>query len=187
MSINNLAYRHLFHIIEDAFTAQDIAEIFAHAKDLPRHNGTIFSTADKDSSLRRSQISWLRDDRLKDKLWTYVTEANQRYFDLELDGQADIQFTCYDSTESGHYDWHQDVNFASQDTQDRKISLTIQLSASDAYEGGDFEFEDIITTADFRAKGTMILFPSYLRHRVMPVTSGTRYSLVAWFFGPRWR
>ena len=55
------------------------------------------------------------------------------------------------------------------------------------YEGGDFEFDEVKTTADFRSKGTVLVFPSYLRHRVLPVTSGIRRSLVAWFVGPRWK
>ena len=71
--------------------------------------------------------------------------------------------------------------------QDRKLSVTVQLSKTEDYEGGDLEFEDVQTSADFRAQGTVLVFPSYLRHRVHPVTSGIRYALVAWFFGPQWR
>ena len=51
----------------------------------------------------------------------------------------------------------------------------------------DFEFDEINTNADFKKKGTLLIFPSYLRHRVLPVTSGVRRSLVAWFWGPKWK
>ena len=61
------------------------------------------------------------------------------------------------------------------------------MSDSNDYVGGDFEFDEIKTNVDFKSQGTIIVFPSYLRHRVLPVTSGVRKSLVAWFYGPKWR
>ena len=38
-----------------------------------------------------------------------------------------------------------------------------------------------------KARGTFIVFPSFMLHRVTPVTRGTRWSLVAWIAGARWR
>ena len=38
-----------------------------------------------------------------------------------------------------------------------------------------------------KARGTLVAFPSYVMHRVTPVTSGTRKSLVAWVAGPKFR
>ena len=72
----------------------------------------------------------------------------------------------------------------------RKLSITIQLSDSDEYEGGDFVFTKDIPSPDaelIRKKGTIIVFPSFLYHQVMPVTKGTRYSLVGWYEGNDWR
>lgn len=179
--------RQLFDIIPHALDDKEIAEIFALAEQADLQDGTIFSTADEAKTHRKSQISWLSSPSLKQRLWTYVDKVNKTSFGVDVTDQADMQFTCYDASYQGHYDWHHDVHWSSQDPQDRKISVSIQLSCPDSYEGGDFEFEEVKTTANFRAKGTMILFPSYLRHKVSPVTSGTRYALVAWFFGPRWR
>ena len=68
--------------------------------------------------------------------------------------------------------------------------MTIQLSED--YEGGEFEVvrcrkgEVEVDTMD-KSMGTVILFPSVLEHRVLPVTRGVRYSLVAWFSGPAFR
>ncbi len=70
---------------------------------------------------------------------------------------------------------------------DRKLSVIIQLSDSDEYIGGNFEFDEIKTNVDFQPQRTVIIFPSYLRHRVSPVTFGTRRSLVTWYYGPKWR
>ena len=77
--------------------------------------------------------------------------------------------------------------FDGQEGLDRKLSISIQLSDKLDYEGGNFEFEDITSSMDFKEIGTIIIFPSYLRHRVTKVTSGIRRSLVAWFYGPNWK
>ena len=64
------------------------------------------------------------------------------------------------------------------------LSISVQLSGSEEYEGGDLQFEvgsDEIAAA--QDPGSVIFFPSYIRHRVTPVTSGVRYSLVQWVSG----
>ena len=73
---------------------------------------------------------------------------------------------------------------------DRKLSVTIQLSDSNDYEGGDFVFDQEYQSPDpkaLRKKGTILVFPSPIRHAVKPVTKGTRKSLVAWVEGPKWK
>ena len=95
----------------------------------------------------------------------------------------------YGQTSRGNVDkepMHHDVQWNGQSAFDRKLSVTVQLSDGDEYEGGDVEFDEVKTNADFRSKGTVLIFPSYLRHRIHPITSGTRRALVAWFFGPSW-
>ena len=66
----------------------------------------------------------------------------------------------------------------------RKLSMSIILN--DDYEGGGFEFATLnkIYTPDFDKLGSIMVFPSFMMHRVKPVTKGTRYSLVSWFLGP---
>ena len=106
----------------------------------------------------------------------------------QLENICDIQFTEYHANKGGHYDWHIDVNWNGNEARDRKLSVTVQLSDTSEYEGGGFEFIECQTPdASSRLKGTVLVFPSYLQHRVLPITSGTRKSLVAWFEGPRWQ
>lgn len=179
--------RELFHLIPHAFDDDEIAALIALADQSPLQDGTIFSTAEGADTIRKSKIRWLRDEALQQRLWGFVQAANDASFGVDVTNQADMQFTTYDAAHNGHYDWHHDVHWSAQDNQDRKISLTIQLTDPDDYEGGGFEFEEVKTSADFTGKGTVLLFPSYLRHKVHPVTSGIRQSLVAWFFGKRWQ
>jgi len=68
----------------------------------------------------------------------------------------------------------------------RKISMVISITDPDTYEGGEFEFIDG-TKPDLKPRGSVLVFPSFVRHRVTPVTTGTRYSLVNWFVGNKFR
>lgn len=118
---------------------------------------------------------------------TYILDiaksANTMKYNFELSG-----FMNYDSPMivkyegKDHYDWHLDVG---KDYSNRKLSFVIQLSDSDEYEGGDLEFMGMITkTEQFRKKGTIIIFPSFLGHRITPIKKGIRYSVVGWVHGP---
>ena len=81
----------------------------------------------------------------------------------------------------GKYDWHMDIGVNSILTM-RKLSYSLLLNAGD-YEGGKLEFFGDKDTGSQDDCGSMIIFPSYLVHRVLPVTKGTRYALVGWLHG----
>jgi predicted 2-oxoglutarate/Fe(II)-dependent dioxygenase YbiX len=140
--------------------------------------------------IRRSQVVMLRTQPkygwLYDRIWSAVQECNRQFFCVDVAGvEANIQLGRYDSVDRGFYDWHTD--FAGIRPL-RKISVSIQLSRADAYEGGDLEllYGNRPQRMD-RTRGAFIAFPSFLLHRVTPVTRGTRWSLVAWILGARWR
>lgn len=79
---------------------------------------------------------------------------------------------------------HMDIGKGHMST--RKLGITVQLSAENAYDGGDLEFVDSEQTAP-RDLGTIVVFPTYMLHRVSPVTRGERISLVSWVHGPPFR
>jgi PKHD-type hydroxylase len=112
-----------------------------------------------------------------DRLIRVVGVLNQRYrFDL-VAIQESAQFMVYRDAEGGHFDWHKDQGPSVK----RQLSMTLQLSDPAGYQGCDLEFKhgDQAMTAP-RERGTLIAFPSYLMHRVSPITAGTRKSLVVW-------
>jgi PKHD-type hydroxylase len=85
-----------------------------------------------------------------------------------------------------HYAWH--VDAGPGELSDRKISVTVQLSAPTAYQGGSLElFGGIAPQATPRLQGTVVAFPSHLLHRITPVEEGERFALVAWVQGPPFR
>lgn len=161
--------------------------ILSEASKLPLEVGGTFNNGG--TSIRSSEVAWLNGNlQIQNILWRFVDAANKNVFHFDVQNICDIQYTEYHAIKQGHYDWHIDVNWDADRRLDRKISLTIQLSHPHEYEGGAFQFSEC-ETPDERSKvrGTVLAFPSYLQHRVLPITKGTRKSLVAWFEGPRWR
>src|SRR5262245_11573529 len=143
-----------------------------------------------DANLRRSRIVFLGQEQkyqwLYQRLWAAVQVCNPQYFDVDVAGvEPNVQIARYDSAESGFYDWHFDFGPAKPS---RKLSISIQLSSSEDYDGGDLEllYGNVPKQLD-RTRGAFIIFPSFMLHRVTPVTRGTRWSLVAWIHGKRWR
>jgi len=150
-----------------------------------------FSAEDLEIMLkaRSSKVAWMDDDvELRNILWGYTTMANASAFGLDVTPMTSIQYTQYSAEENGHYDWHNDVDWAEDRAFSRKLSIIAQLSDPSEYEGGDFEFSEVENPpVDFKRKGSILVFPSYLTHRITPVTEGVRASVVAWFEGPKWR
>jgi len=136
---------------------------------------------------RVSRIAWLapgaETEWLYHRMAILFAEANRNYR-LDIRGLVDaMQYTLYGAGQ--HFDWHLDLGPGS--TSARKLSLTIQLSEPDEYEGGELEFVGREIGPESRQRGTAVIFPSYFAHRVSPVTSGMRRSLVVWAYGPAFR
>jgi len=142
------------------------------------------------AQLRRSQIVMLGQERqhewLYQRIWSAAQECNRMFFCVDIVGvEANIQLARYDSSDSGFYDWHTD--FAGIRPL-RKLSVSIQLSRPEDYDGGELELlYGTVPQRLGRARGAFLIFPSFMLHRVTPVTRGTRWSLVAWVLGRRWR
>lgn len=145
-----------------------------------------------DQAIRSSKTSWIAGNQetwwIYDKLAYIARQLNGQYFQFDVKGfNEDLQYTVYESTVDGHYDYHMDAGF-NQNRAPRKLSLTLQLSPPDEYEGGVLELLTGSKPIAMEKKlGHLIAFPSYVLHRVTPVTKGTRRSLVVWLTGPRFR
>lgn len=148
-----------------------------------------------DDSTRRCKVRFIssndwRFTKLFDEMWKTQLIANREFFNVHVTKLDAIQFTEYDESYRGEYKEHQDVIWLNSTEYHRKLSCVINLSDPDSYVGGDFEMTDVGNQPhypDIRQMGTVFYFPSFFRHRVTPVIRGKRYSLVAWFDGPKWR
>ena len=149
-----------------------------------------------DNSFRRSNIRFFNRgdaelDYVVDELWKLALRANQDWFDVHISKLDYFQIAEYDSAYAGEYKTHHDIFYMNGDPYyHRKLSCVIQLSDPNTYEGGDLTFEHVAAypnAEEMRQQGTVIFFPSFVRHAAQPVTAGKRYSLAAWFDGPKWR
>jgi PKHD-type hydroxylase len=144
-----------------------------------------------DKNVRKSNIIWLDSGNDQDLTWLFdkiaatIYDVNFKEYRFDLLGLAEpIQFTEY--TELGdHYSYHVDTVL---NGIVRKLSMTIQLSSEDDYTGGEVEIK-IDENKNFISKkqGSLTVFPSYLLHKVKPLKSGKRYSLVTWVTGPAFK
>jgi PKHD-type hydroxylase len=184
-----------YYWFENGFSENEIQKIESQIKEdnVELDDGVIF--ADKDNlesihKVRKSKITWLQEKDewqwLYDKFIELTGISNKAMWQSELVGMTEkIQYSHYYG-DGGHYSWHMDLG--NGHAARRKITIVVQLSDPDDYEGGDLEFmlrADPTTVP--KNKGAVVLFPSWMLHRVTPVTKGLRKSLVAWVSGPSWK
>jgi len=155
------------------------------------------------SKKRKSNVVWMDDSWIYKEIHPFIHAANQNAgWNFQWDFSESCQFTKYKLNQ--FYDWHCDSwnkpydkpNEPNSHGKIRKLSVTVSLSDETEYEGGDFEFD--FRSADdgsnqpqickeIKPKGSVVVFPSFVWHRVKPVISGTRYSLVMWNLGQPWK
>lgn len=176
---------------QNVFTPKELDAIEALGDALMPMRAALANRQDSADHIRVTRVAWM--ERNPDTAWLYarleelVMRMNQDHFHFELFGLAEaFQYTVYDGQEGGHYDWHVDLGGA--DVEPRKISLSLQLTDPARYEGCDLVLRagNVPHVAE-RARGTLIAFPSYVLHRVTPIESGIRKSLVIWVSGPEFR
>ena len=172
------------------FSPDQCQEIISIGKTYPQEGGQTFSGAGGEpSSIRSSTIRWIdyQDPNVRwliDELGRMAIEANRQLFKLDLYGFTEkLQFTEYEG-QGRHYDWHPDIG---PNMSKRKISIVVQLSDEKDYEGGELLINTGQMLVPSKKQGSVILFPSFLMHKVEPLRSGSRYSLVSWISGNTWR
>lgn len=182
--------RNNYWFYDSAISPEYCEKIIEHCKMMPSEEGDIFMDDQfgKKSDLRKSTVRWVQDvPEITDVLWRYAWESNRMAYNFDINCIFEVQFTEYHGDENGFYTWHHDIDYTADVGYDRKISIVVQLSNPENYEGGDFQFRDLDAPENFKNRGSVLTFPSYLEHQVTPVTKGKRYSLVTWVEGPRWR
>ena len=149
--------------------------------------------------IRDSNVFWIKDQKVIDLIWPYMESANKRAgFNYDITAVESIQLTRY--CKEGFYSWHMDglgshrtayniPNSKFLHGKTRKLSMTILLNSD--FKGGHLKIYSCNpkqkTKQPDMSTGSIVVFPSFLFHRVTPITKGIRYSLVSWFVGPPFR
>jgi PKHD-type hydroxylase len=168
-----------------------------------KDNGKITKKDIKNLKKRRdSNVAFLDDKWVYNQIHPFIHAANEASgWNFDWDWSEPCQFTKYKLNQ--YYDWHCDswdtpydnpknINFHNKI---RKLSVTVSLSEPTDYKGGELEFDcrnedptkgkkkNILTCNEIKPRGSIVVFPSHVWHRVKPVTKGVRYSLVIWNLG----
>jgi len=176
---------------QNSFTPDELDRIYRNLSKVEYKDAKTLDTIDTDQirrDIRSSRIKWVPQNQewswMYEKLMNLIEEANEKHWRFNIVNAPEmIQYTEYIDTDGGHYTWHQDIG--SGRPSHRKISVTVQLSDPDEYEGGDLEIwsgGSSIFKAEKQA-GLAVIFPSYMMHRVTPVIKGCRRSFVLWVGG----
>ena len=180
---------------DNAFTTEELDQIVAYCEAQGTELGTTFGSKDEEE-IKKHRVSNVKfHNRSPETAWIFdrlnnvIQAINEQFYGFHLNGYPSFQYTTYDAEKEGRYDWHTDMEFGtshSTDIEPRKLSLTFLLN--DDFEGGQFQINrgKESTPIDVSChKGRIILFPSFMIHRVAPVTKGIRRSIVVWVLGPK--
>lgn len=176
--IDNWAY------LEDVLTPEECQKIIDLGNTKSKETTTINNYIN-DESTRKGKIAWLNEKDKIDWLYKKLTDAvitlNNQFFNFDLFGFSEsLQFSEYKAP-GDHFEAHVDKIY---NGPIRKLSTVLQLSDPNTYKGCDLE---ILTynkpEVPSRKQGSLIVFPSYILHKVTPITEGTRYSLISWVSG----
>jgi PKHD-type hydroxylase len=188
-------------IWDDAFTNEELTDIENYCETFDKESVKIYNAEENIGVIRKSKIAWFDRENhstlntLFDRVNFITEKINEEYYNFDLNGYSSIQYTSYDAEENGEYGYHMDINIGKNlednhlkygDT--RKLSMSLILSDPQSYEGGKFTMK--LDENEFEVeqkRGRIIFFPSFLLHKVYPVTKGTRKSIVIWVEGPKFR
>lgn len=189
----SLTQNHAFLTWDNAFSNEELDQIINVCDRLPIQKAVISNAteADEFSDIRASKIGWLpctqESEWIYERLSNVARNLNAQFYGFDLYGFVEhMQYTVYESDANGHYTWHTDLSDTS--ASPRKFSLVLQLSDPSEYEGGELQtFTQPEPQAVDKKRGLIAAFPSWALHRVTPVTSGVRRTLVVWVAGPQFK
>ena len=190
---------------DNLFTDEELAKVEEYCSKQEMIEGTTVGKngeTDTEQEARKSTIAFINPNDenmwIFDRLLWVADKINERFYRFDLNGFDAFQYTVYDGDEQepGKYDWHMDTILGTDKPlnmiETRKLSMSLILSSPDDYEGGKFQIqsgspdeEKCITVEQVR--GRVIAFPSFMIHRVTPVTEGIRKSIVVWVEGPKFK
>lgn len=165
----------------------DVCDIIKNTLDKDLHQGKVGENKLYNNKIRNVDISFQSSNWINALLIGFIRYANHSNFSYDLSDadKEDLQLSRY--SEGSFYGKHADyADNEGQILKTRKLSLSLQLSDENEYEGGELILynhlkSDVIKAC--KSKGSLIIFDSRMAHEITPVKSGVRYSLVKWYHG----
>jgi len=183
---------------DSVMSVEDLAILESYCNQIPLESSATIGAGDAinktDSRVSKSRIVNFDHNNLWvfDRLRVITEHANSEYFNFDLNGFDYFQYAEYQG-QGSHYDYHTDIIYGNQLPHymqfSRKLSFSLILSNPNEYTGGEFQLKtdtDKPITVE-QTRGRLIGFPSWILHRVAPLQSGVRKSIVWWATGPKFR
>jgi PKHD-type hydroxylase len=179
-----------YYYINEAISKKDCDEFIDKYKEAEFTQGKIYKSEIPELKHRNNKIHWITEanNLLVRALWSYILEFNSHHFNLILNGYETVQLARYDK--NCFYGWHQDTtrNEKEGNKPTRKLTVMIQLSKPEDYEGGKFQLFNGMRELEeppIQNQGSLVIFDSTEWHRATEITEGVRYSLTMWANGPK--
>ncbi len=176
-------YLQIQFLCENAFNPEECKKIIEYSGTIPKTqafmgNGQIDYTK---RIAKTTFIPFTQDNSwISNRIISIAMNANDNFYKFRISHLSDLQVLEY--SENGHFDWHVDIG-ATRESCTRKISIIVFLTQRKNYQGGQLVW---LPPAEFtieQEQGSMVVFPSYHVHKVEPVISGVRHTLLAWLHG----
>ena len=206
-----LGWNPSWYFANDGFNEKEVEQIQKLKDYYTFKRGSTFGKTPEttDSKTRESELFWINPDKttewIYNRLSWHINKANHEQWRFELHSMEQIQYSRYRGSDildvrdklglrshrdmeqqTGHYDWHMDIGNGGK--SNRRISAIVQLSNRDDYSGGEvLTWDGKGEISHGTTSGTIIIFPSFVLHKVNPVPTGVRESLVVWCHGPIFR
>lgn len=161
-------------------------------------DGKVIGGDEYGKDIRESKVKFFRPNT--DIQWVFerfngiLKEINDAHYGFDLDGYDSFQYTVY--AENGKFEWHTDLLYGlnlgnTENNSTRKLTCVMLLNEPDVdFTGGEFQVNTVreceAETINFH-RGMILVFPSFVPHRVLPILTGVRKSLVIWVEGPKFR
>jgi PKHD-type hydroxylase len=185
----------------DVFTKEELKKIIELSSEISLVDGGV---GDGTIGPRVSKINHqnLNENNkwIFDRLNQLIMHCNWKFFNYDLTGYEFYQYAEYHAKDAGHYDYHVDIMFGGDNLrglaagfETRKLSMSLLLNDPEVdFEGGGFYINvggggNVGAEIKELRLGSAILFPSFIMHKVAPVTKGIRKSLTVWVTGPKFR
>ena len=167
----------------NALTKEQCQEILDYTEGKWEIAETVANTKEISGRIRQSDVVWCTKQKFFQMVDGLVNDANSvADWNFQTDAIEDLQITRY--KKGGFFNYHADTNGFTRLSSTNKVrKLSVSIILNDEFEGGEFEFLGHQKPVETNGVGTVIIFPSYMVHRVRPIKNGTRYSLVAWICG----
>lgn len=182
-----------FVVYHNVFSKEDCEKIIDYGNSKEKNVATLIDATQNsyiEKDVRNSNVVWmdLIDEEIKfcfQRISEVVNDANNNFFKFDILGFVErFQFAEYTSPH-GNFNWHIDKVYKNKI---RKLTAVVMLSDTSSFEGGilELKFNNEETNPNIK-QGDIIIFPSYVLHRVTPVTFGTRYTMVGWVTGAQFK